>query len=92
MCGNPGQDLPIVEQPCLFRGKGECRDVVQRRPYRQSHVFKGAGLSVFVQFVQRNRLLQSERPGLGAPEHGDMADRAQRMRYVAGKAADIGAF
>ena len=78
-----------MEQPCLFRGKGECRDVVQRRPYRQGHVFKGAGLSLFHENVQRNRLTERERPSLGATEHRDMADGAERMCYIPGEAADI---
>ncbi len=37
----------------------------------------GARLSGFRQFVQRNRRIQGERPGVGAPQHGDVADRSK---------------
>ena len=58
---------------------------------RQEYLFKGAPLARLRQFVQRNRLFERERPGLGPPQHGDMADGAERLGDVAGQAADIGA-
>src|SRR3546814_7944716 len=66
--GDPDQDPPLTERPCLIGSERESRDVVQRRAQRQRHVFKGAGLSGLVQFVQRNRRIEAERPGLETPQ------------------------
>ena len=51
----------------------------------------GALVSSMTQFVQRNRGIEGKRPRLDPAQHGHMADRAERQRNVAGKAADIGA-
>src|SRR3546814_2848405 len=89
--GNPGQFLPLAEQPCLIGGYGESRDVVQPRRQWQEYLFKCARSSEFAQFVQRNRLAEREGSGLGPAQHGDAAHRAQRMSDIARERADIGA-
>jgi hypothetical protein len=52
-------------------------------------VFKVARHSGFVQFVQRYRVFEGERAGLGPPQHGDMTDGAEGERDVAREAADV---
>ena len=54
-------------------------------------MFKGAALSGFAQFVQRNRLRKREGAGPRAPQHRHMPCRSQRPRDVAGEGADVGA-
>ena len=89
--GDPGQHTPLSERSCLVGGECESRDVVQPCAQRQERVFKAARLSDFVQFVQRNRLIERERPRLRAAQMGDVRDGAERQRDVAREAADIGA-
>lgn len=69
--------------------EGEDRDVVQSCLKRQEKVFNGRALSDFLQLVQRNRLLFAERPGLDAPQIGDMAQRAKRACDVPCQRPDI---
>ena len=84
--------MAVTEQLSLFGGDGEGRDVVQPRAKRENRPRQLARLSGIVQKVQRNRLIEGERAGLGSPEHGNMADRAEGVRDVSGEAADVGAF
>jgi hypothetical protein len=91
MNGNPDQDPPLTEQPCLIGGEGMSRDVVQPRPQRQANVFKAPLLSGSGQNVQRNRLIEGERTRLDPTEIGDVAYGSKGAGDVAGQAADIGA-
>jgi len=61
---HPDQYTPLTERPCLVGRESKSRDVVQPRPQRQEYLFKGARLPHFVQFVQRYRARQVERPAL----------------------------
>jgi len=54
-------------------------------------LFKGAALSGFAQFVQRNRRFKGEGARFYPPQHGDVADGAKRARDVAGEGADVSA-
>ena len=81
----------MTEQLRFLGSDGEGRDVVQPRRERQNHPRQVARLSGLVQKVQRYRGFEPERPGPGAPQHRDMAHRAQRQRNVTREAADVGA-
>src|SRR3546814_12890944 len=89
--GNPGQFLPLAEQPCLIGGDGESRDVVQPRRQWQEYLFKCARSSEFAQFVQRNRLAEREGSGLGPAQHGYDAHRAPRLSELPRERADASA-
>src|SRR3546814_14703430 len=43
--GDPDQDPPLTERPCLTGSARESRDVVTPRAQRQTHATTGAGLS-----------------------------------------------
>jgi hypothetical protein len=79
----------MTEQTGLVGGDGEGRDVVQRRGQRQYRPRQLAGLSGFLQKVQRNGLTDGEGPGAGTPEIGDVPDGPKRMSDVASERADI---
>ena len=89
--GETGTRLSVTEQLGLAGGDREGRDVVQRRGKRKKRPNELPRLSGFVQKVQRNGLIEIKRAGACAAEHGDMTDGAERLRDVAGEAADVGA-
>ena len=82
----------MPKHSCLIRVEVESRDVVQPRLKRQEVLFNVRALTNFVEFVQRNRLFQGERTGLGTAQHGDMTERTNSPGDVTRERADISSF
>src|SRR3546814_8534760 len=89
--GQPGKDPAHADRLRVFRIEFKGRDVVQPRPERQEKVLKARALSLFLELVQRNRLILGEWAGLDAPQMRDMSAGAERLRDVASEAPGIGA-
>ena len=81
----------MSEQLGLAGSDWEGRDVVQRSFQWKHRPSQVARLSGFGEKVQRNGRFERERPGPRASQGNDVADGAERLGDVAGKAADVGA-
>ena len=83
--------LPVAQSSRFGCRHGERRDVVQRRLDRQEMLGSGETTPERRGPFQRNRLCLGETPNLETAQFGDVAERAEPDRKIAGQRADVGA-
>ncbi len=83
--------LAVTQSSRFVCRQGEGRDVVQRRLDRQQMLGSGQTMPKGHRRIQRNRLAFGKAADGEPAQLGDMAERSERRRQIAGEGADIGA-